>query len=61
MIYKWVRVPVIKELTLRNFFEHPPIDPYRYGEYPRDIVPPGAHAEPETEWQQVAHTSRDGQ
>lgn len=48
----WKRVPVIEPLDHRraNVYEHTPLDPYRYGEYPRFIRPPGAHGEPRWKW-----------
>lgn len=52
--YRWIRVPVIEPMDFRrlNVFEHPPVSYYRYGEYPRDISPIGAH-QPRTEWKLV--------
>lgn len=40
-----VRVPVIIPMHPHNMnvYEHPPLSYYRYGEYPRDISPLGAH------------------
>ncbi len=43
---RWpVNIPVIDELDLsrRNVYEHPPLDPYR-GEYPRYLREPGKNA-----------------
>jgi hypothetical protein len=51
--FKWIQVPVPEPLTMQNVWEHTPLDYYRYGEYPRFINPPGAHAPPRTEWKKV--------
>lgn len=46
------REPVLVPPNPRTFtlYEHPPLDYFRYGEYPRDVVPPGAHGFPPTRW-----------
>jgi hypothetical protein len=44
---KWIRVPIIKEIDPRTMWEHPPLDYYKYGEYPRFIRPPHS---PDCEW-----------
>ena len=42
---KWIRVPIIEEINIENVWEHPPLDYYRYGEYPRFLrnPNPGVH------------------
>lgn len=35
----YVRVPILKELNIYNVYEHTPLNPYKYGEYPRFIRP----------------------
>lgn len=51
MKFRWIRVPVIDQLSLSTVYEHTPLDPYR-GEYPRFLRPVGAHA-PRTEEMKV--------
>jgi hypothetical protein len=38
-----VKLPLVRPITLRNAFEHEPLDIYRYGEYPRYLSKPGDH------------------
>lgn len=46
---KWIRIPLLKKLTMQNVWEHPPLDYYRYGEYPR-FIRPIVWEEPQYEW-----------
>lgn len=50
MNVEWIRVPIMKELTLQNVWEHTPLDYYRYSEYPRFIRPIG-HERPQWKWE----------
>ncbi len=38
---RWVKVPILVPLDIREIWEHRPADYYRYGEYPRDLSKPG--------------------
>lgn len=37
-----VRVPIITPVDIHNFYEHPPMSPYK-GEYPRFLRKPGVN------------------
>lgn len=47
--YRLVRFPVKQNITFDRMFEHPPLDYFKYGEYPRHIVQPGYWGMPPTE------------
>lgn len=50
--WKRIRVPIVGRLPLHLMYEHPPLNYYKYGEYPRFIRPPHDNAPP-WEWRWV--------
>lgn len=62
MRFRWIRVPVPMQLTPSTVHEHTPLDPYRYGEYPRFIRP--VRDETRWEWRKLyedGRTARPGE
>lgn len=58
---KWpILIPVVEPPDFRrgNVYEHPPMDYYRYGEYPRYLRKPGLN-QPETKTVWVEAASHD--
>ena len=54
----WILVPIIEPLRLPLIYEHPPVAPGKYGEYPRFIRP--VRNECRTELRMVAGISFEG-
>lgn len=57
---KLIRVPIPERLDMRTIWEHPPLDYYRYGQYPRFIRKPGNQPEPQWEWRRVPANKDSG-